>query len=215
MQGNFVTMNDVTRSVLGWLGAYTYPIVFLGTLIDASGVPFPGRLLLVAAGALAGRGRESVVGIVVLAAVAAVIMDHLWFLAGVRGGEGLWRLWHRLSGRRADSETARKYVARYGALTILLGRFFTSLRAIVWPVAAARGIRYPTFLMMDIIAASLWASLWVLLGWFVGDQWESVAETVGLWLAVAGGAVFALIAVAVTMRIHRRRSLQHDRSAAH
>ena len=85
-------MNDVvTRSVVGWLGAHTYPIVFVGTLIDASGVPFPGRLLLVAAGALAGSGRGSIVVIIVLGTVAAVLMDHVWYLAGLWGGERLLR----------------------------------------------------------------------------------------------------------------------------
>ena len=58
--------------VLDWLAASAYPVVFIGTLIDASGVPFPGRLLLVAAGALAAAGRHSVLLIIALAAVMSV-----------------------------------------------------------------------------------------------------------------------------------------------
>ena len=56
-----------------------------------------------------------------------------------------------------DSEIARDYFVRYGVATIVLGRFFTSVRAIAWPAAAAHGVGYPMFLMLDIAAAGLWA----------------------------------------------------------
>ena len=72
-----------------------------------------------------------------------------------------------------DSESARDYFTRYGAATIVLGRFFTSVRAIAWPDGrrtTASG--YPTFLALDLVAATLWASLWVVLGWMVGERWE-------------------------------------------
>jgi membrane protein DedA with SNARE-associated domain len=200
-------MIDVlTQSILGWLAAHTYPIVFVGTLIDASGVPFPGRLLLVGAGALAATGRRSVVAIIVLGAMAAVVMDHVWYLAGSWGGDRLLRLCRRMTGWAVvDSETARDYFARYGAATIVLGRFFTSVRAIAWPLAATHGVRYPTFLVLDLAAAGLWASLWVLLGLMVGERWESAANRAGLWLILAGGVVFAVAVVPMATRLYRRR----------
>lgn len=71
--------------LVDWLTAYTYPIVFFGTPVDASGLPFPGRLLLVAAGARAGTGRRNLAAIIVLGVVAAMVMDHLWYVAGARG----------------------------------------------------------------------------------------------------------------------------------
>ena len=208
-------MNDVvTRGIVGWLGAHTYPIVFVGTLIDASGVPFPGRLLLVAAGALAGSGRGSIVVIIVLGTVAAVLMDHVWYLAGLWGGERLLRFCRRVTGWSVvDSESARDYFTRYGAATIVLGRFFTSVRAIAWPVAAAHGVRYPTFLALDLVAATLWASLWVVLGWMVGKRWEWAAKTAGFWLAIAGGVVFVVLALPVATWLFRRRRARRGGSS--
>jgi membrane protein DedA with SNARE-associated domain len=203
----------VTRSILGWLAANTYIVVFVGTLIDASGVPFPGRLLLVAAGALAGPGRRSLVAIIALAAAAAVLMDHAWYLAGRWGGERLLRLGRRVTGRAvADSEGARRYFARYGAATIVLGRFFTSVRVIAWPVAAAHGVGYPTFLALDLGAAGLWASLWVVLGWMAGERWESAATTAGPWLTLFGVVFVVAMVLPVAVRLHRRRRGRRGRS---
>jgi membrane-associated protein len=200
-------MNDVvTGSLLGWLSAHTYVIVFVGTLIDASGVPFPGRLLLIAAGALAGPGRRSIVAIIVLSAVAAALMDHVWYLAGVWGGARLLRVFRRVTGWTvADADAARAYFTRYGAATIILGRFFTSVRAIAWPVASIHGVGYPMFLALDLAAAVLWASLWVLLGWMVGERWEETAKTTGSWLALAGVVVLVVTLLPFATRLYRRR----------
>lgn len=192
-----------------WLGAHAYPVVFVGTLIDASGIPFPGRLLLIAAGAVAGTGRRSLVVTILLGTIAAMLMDHLWYLAGAWNSERLLRLCRRLTGWSiGDSGVARDYFQRYGAATILLGRFFTSVRALAWPVAAAHGVGYAKFLLLDLVAASLWASLWVVLGWMVGERWQAVAETAGVWLIIGGAVLFVVAATPIAMRLYRRRG-QH------
>lgn len=199
-------MDTAARVVLGWLAVYTYPVVFVGTLIDASGIPFPGRLLLVAAGALAGTGRRSVAVIVVLGAVAAMIMDHVWYLGGVWGSERLLRFCRRFTAcSAADSDIASGYFTRYGAATIVVGRFFTSVRALAWPVAAAHGVGYPKFLLLDLVGAGLWSALWVLLGWMVGDRWASAAETAGVWMAVGAAILVVLAAAPVILHLWRRR----------
>jgi membrane protein DedA with SNARE-associated domain len=191
--------------LLGWLAAHTYAVVFVGTLIDASGVPFPGRLLLIAAGAVAATDGRSLVGLIVLGAVAAMVMDHVWYLAATWGSEWVVALYRRLTGwSGADPDTARAYFTRYGAATIVVGRFFTSVRALAWPMAAAHGVGYATFFALDLAAALLWAALWVVLGWVVGDRWASVVETAGAWSAIAGALVFALALAPVAMRLWRR-----------
>ena len=78
-------MNGVAVQLVEWLAAYTYPVVFVGTLIDASGLPFPGRLLLIAAGAIAAAGRRDVAVVIVAGIVAAMMMDAVWYYAGTRG----------------------------------------------------------------------------------------------------------------------------------
>jgi membrane protein DedA with SNARE-associated domain len=193
-------------AVLDWLGAHTYAVVFVGTLIDASGVPFPGRLLLVAAGALAGPADRSVLVVILLGMAAAVLMDHVWYLAGAWRSQRVLRLYRRLAGGTgAASEIAGDYFTRYGAATIVLGRFFTSVRALAWPLAAAHGVGYPKFLALDLAGAALWASLWVSLGWMVGEHWKWAAETAGVGLGIVGAAVFALGVAPLALRLWRRR----------
>ncbi len=198
-------MNGV-EFVFGWLGDHTYPVVFVGTLIDASGLPFPGRLLLIAAGALAGAGRRSVLTVILLGIVAAMLMDHAWYLGGAWHSERVLGFYRRLNGwSRVYCDTARGCFARYGAATIVLGRFSTSVRVLAWPLAAAHGVGYGKFLALDLCAAGLWATLWVLLGWTFGERAASRAETAGRVLAIAGAVVLAVAVATIAMRLWRRR----------
>jgi membrane protein DedA with SNARE-associated domain len=207
-------VNAVAATLIDWLASHTYPIVFVGTLIDASGLPFPGRLLLIAAGAVAGTGRRNLAVIILVGAVAAMMMDTLWYAAGVRGSGRLLALFRKLTGTRAGDEPAVDYFARYGIATIVLGRFFTSLRLFAWPAAAARGLGYRRFVLFDVVAAVLWTSTWVLIGWAVGARWRSAAESAGMWVTAGGAIVVAIALGPLAMRFWRRRARRRSTSHA-
>jgi len=52
--------------VAAWFLTHTYLVVFVGALIDSTGIPFPGRLILVAAGAFSARGDVNPVVVMLL-----------------------------------------------------------------------------------------------------------------------------------------------------
>ena len=193
--------------MLAWLAENTYLVVFFGTLIDATGFPFPGRLLLVAAGALVTPGETSVVIIIALAAVAAMLVDQLWYLGLRRGSGPLFKLYCRMTGReRGCQADDGEYFARYGAASIVLGRFFTSVRVLAWPFAAAHGVGYWRFVLLDAVGAAAWAATWVLLGWFVGEHWRWAAETFGVWAGLTSVLVLLAFAAPLALRLLRRRA---------
>ena len=198
---------DLLRPLFDWLVDHTYVVVFIGTVIDATGLPFPGRLLLAGAGAMAAVGRANVFIVIALGALGAILVDQVWFLTITRGSNWLIDAYCRWTGRaRGGRDDAAEYFRRYGGATIVLGRFFTVVRVFVWPVAASHGVTYGRFVLLDVIGATLWASIWVLLGWFVGDQWESVATSIGGWTAAIGVVVVLAVAVPFVLRLVRRRA---------
>jgi membrane protein DedA with SNARE-associated domain len=77
----------------------------------------PGRLTLVAAGALAATGAADLGAIIVLAAAGALLGDHLWYLVGRFGGGRITALYCRIT-RQADDCEARAVgcFASYGGM---------------------------------------------------------------------------------------------------
>jgi membrane protein DedA with SNARE-associated domain len=177
---------------MAWLTAHTYGVVFVATLIDATAIPFPGRILLAAAGAVAATGEVSAPAIIALGAAGVLITDHLWYFAGSLGGDRLLRLYCWLTFSSPDCvRRTTDWLKRFGALTIVAGRFVAAVRLLAWPLARQHGVGYPTFLALDTVAALVWTSIWVGLGWFLGDRWAN-ASTEARWVGVALGAIATL-----------------------
>src|SRR5438034_9215031 len=87
-------------AVVDVLVQYGYVVVFGWVFAEQIGLPLPAVPVLLAAGAVAGNGRLSVALVLVLAAVASLVSDTIWYWIGrVRGGRGLGGL-GRLSRRR-------------------------------------------------------------------------------------------------------------------
>lgn len=200
--------------LLSWFAAYIYPIVFIGTLVDAIGIPFPGRLLLVAAGAAAGADGNPVIAVIVLASLAASLMDHVWYAAGGWAARWVTRTFPRLiqaaAGAPGSPIERLVGVARANAgLAIIAGRYFSSVRIAVWPVLMTTRVGYTRFLGFDAIASVSWAATWVLTGWFLGDRWRTATHGTP-WLALAAALIGAVLLMPILGRLAwARRSARH------
>ena len=191
-------------ALLAVLARHAYLVVFLGTFIDATGTPFPGRLMLIAAGGLAATGSTSAVALIALAIAGAVLGDHAWYMAGRLAGGRVTPLYCRLVmfGDPRCVDRARAYLTRFGPAAVLVGRFMGAVRIVVTPLAAESGIPYLRYAAFDVLGASLWCSLWVLVGFALGDQWMA-AQGNGkeVMLGVLGTGVILTIALTVGARL--------------
>jgi membrane protein DedA with SNARE-associated domain len=197
---------DVLPLIWRFFLVHAYAVVFLASLIDATALPFPGRVLLIAAGAYAASGALNVFAVIALGALGAAAGDHLWYLAGRFGGDRLLRLLRRVafSSRRSYNK-ARAYYEKFSGTTIIIGRFVAAVRILTFPLAAQSGIAYPRFLFFDLVGAIVWTAVWVLLGYAVGDQWREVADSAGGAQALLVVLVVAALAGFILYRYFTRR----------
>jgi membrane protein DedA with SNARE-associated domain len=189
-----------------------YVVVVLAAAIDATALPFPGRLVLAAAGAIAARDTMHLAVVIGLGTLAVLAVDHLWYFAGSFAEGPVLRLvkWLTARSTRAARKTAQEYFDRWGALTFVVGRFVAVVRILAWPLARATGISYPRFLALDAFAALVWTSTWVGLGYLLGPRLQAFTERFGVAAAIALGVAAGLGGL-LAMRTMRRRAA---RSAA-
>jgi membrane protein DedA with SNARE-associated domain len=198
---------DVLRPLFDAIVEHAYIVVFFGALIDATGLPFPGRLLLAGAGAYAAAGGGNVAVFIALAALGAMVTDQAWYATAARGSAWLIELYRRVRRRvEIASDDAPPAFLRYGALNVILGRFFTVVRVVAWPMLVRGGLGWARFTALDAVGATLWAAIWVGLGWIVGDQWQQAAQSVSGWLFVAGAVLALAVVASLALRAWRRRA---------
>jgi membrane protein DedA with SNARE-associated domain len=190
-------------------GSLVYVGLFLATLIDATGLPVPGRVMLIAAGAAMARDWWQIAAMTAAGALGAVAGDHLWYAAGRLGaGDRITGLYCKLSLASGRCQArARSRFDRFGPLAIVIGRFVAGVRILAAPMAGGGAISYPRFLAFDLVGAIVWSGLFLGLGYMLGAQWRAVTERfggaallAGLALLMVGGPVTIIL-----VRLARRR----------
>ncbi|HZO40484.1 MAG TPA: DedA family protein [Methylomirabilota bacterium] len=195
---------EATEWVIIFLVPHLFVTVFVASAIDATGVPFPGRMILVLAGAFAST-RLDVALAIVAATLGLVIGDHVLYLAGARGGEALLAFYCRLTlGSELCVENTLKYFRRFGPTAILLGRYSTGVRLFAAILSGSGHIAYHRFVVYDLIGSLIYATLWTVLGYIFSAQVETLLDWIG-----RRRALFLIVPVAIVLivgyRFWRRR----------
>jgi len=194
---------DWVQSHLDFLLAHILTIVFCAALIEAAGVPFPSRIILLVAATLTTE-PHMLVRLVAVSAGGALIGDHVPYIAGVLTGPRILALYCRLTlGSEQCVEKTVRYFTRFGPAAILFSRFSTSVRLFAAALSGCGHIAYWRFLGFDVVGTVLYVTLLVVIGRVVG---ESAAEHLGNLgglriLLFVGPLAFAAL---VGYRLYRR-----------
>jgi undecaprenyl-diphosphatase len=169
------------------LGAWTYLLVGGLAFLETGafiGLVAPGETAVVAGGVFAGQGKVDVVKLLLLVWACCIAGDSASFWLGRKLGRGfILRRGGRLKITPERLEKVERYFDRRGGMTILVGRFIGLVRALAPFVAGASKMSYARFLPYDVVGCGLWASAFVLLGYFSWrniDRAASIASQFGL-----------------------------------
>jgi membrane protein DedA with SNARE-associated domain len=182
---------------LDFLARHLYALVFGAFLIEAAGIPFPSRLVLLIAATLTER-IEGLAGLIGLSALGAVIGDHVPYAAGRLMGPRLLTFYCRLTlGSERCVERTVAYFVRFGAAAILLSRFSASVRIFAAVLSGCGHIAYWRFVGWDVVGSLIYATVWVSIGYLIGDEAAELLERFGgarVLLLVAPAALATLLA---------------------
>ena len=183
------------RNTLQFLIRHGYSVVFVWVLAEQLGLPIPAIPVLLAAGALAGSGNLNLAFVLVVALVAALASDTLWYEIGRRRGSRVLNFLCRIS-LEPDScvRKTENTFARHGVRSLLVAKFVPGFSTMAPPLAGIFKMRFWRFLLYDSLGALLWAGGFVALGYAFSNQLEAVAGRalqLGSTLAVLVVGAFA------------------------
>lgn len=190
--------------------AMGYPGVFLLITLESTLVPIPSELVMPLAGAMASRGDFSLPLILVINSVAALVGSTICYYIGAKGGKPfLERYGKFFLLRQHDLEKTERVFAKHGKWVILIGRFLPVVRHIISIPAGIARMPLRTFWLQTFIGSTIWGSFLIILGYQLGENWESVAGKLKRMDLVIGVViVLALLALATRFFLRRRRERQ-------
>lgn len=173
--------------------------VFAVMVLENAGVPMPGTSTLVAAAALAGRGRLALPVLLLTAWVGATAGTCLGYAIGRWGGHRAVVRWGRYV-RVTDARLSRAegFFVRRGGPMLVVARFLPVLRELSGITAGTLEMPWRSFVAYNAAGAAVWVAFWGLLAYEVSEDTKWLAAhwvplvIVGGALAVAVGALYVL-----------------------
>ena len=189
---------------LEFLAEHPFSVVFFSSFVEAAGLPFPSRVILILTPAFLAT-QNDLARLIMVATAGAVLGDHIPYVAGRLAGTRLlgFYCWVTLASK-ACVETTLRYFLRFGPAALLFSRFSASVRIFASACAGCGHITYPRYLVLDTAGSLAYTSLFVLIGWFVGERAVVFLTTDRRrWIFV--GAVAIAFATLFGYRLWRRR----------
>lgn len=170
-------------------------VVFFAVLLDQGGLPVPAYPPIIVTSAMAVQSGDSPWSILLVATVAAVLADTLWYACGRRFGGPMIRFICRIS-LSPDScvGTTQRIYSRWGAPSLIVAKFIPGFAALATTLAGQTRTGLARFGFYDGIGAALWASVAVV----TGAIFHEAVNDVLMQLESLGRIGLILLLVAIT-----------------
>ena len=193
---------DLTDYFLTGMVNYGASILALVLLIGGMGIPLPGTLMVIVAGAFVRQGIIELAPTVTFGLIAVVIGDSISYAMGYYAKGWV----ERKLGENENFKSARETFKKRGGIAIYLTRFLITPLAIPTNlIAGSTGYSYKRFLVYDLAGEATWLLLFGGLGYAFGSQWEIINQLI----SDSSGLILGIVALLGAMYLWRKRNNTH------
>lgn len=203
---SFTYISEWLANNTEWLAATVALFAFLESLAIA-GIIIPGVAMLFGIAALAGLSDTPLIHVLLAAFAGAVAGDVLSFYLGRHFHDRIRTVWPFSRYPEALSK-GEHFFNKYGAISVVIGRFVGPLRPVLPLTAGMLGMPAVRFISVNIASAIAWAPFYILPGYFSGRVTTIGLETIDLSL-LAYICLIALIGAGIcykTLHLSERRA---------
>lgn len=171
------------ETVFRWVSNYGYAGLFGLLILGIVGLPVPDETLLVFSGYLIFKGRLHPLGAFLAAfsgsacgiSVSYLIGRTLGYHAVLRYGKYV-----HITPERLDR--AHAWFERVGDWLLFIGYFIPGVRHVTALVAGTSELEYQKFARFAYCGAAVWVAVFLSVGYFVGENWQTAVATVHRYL---------------------------------
>lgn len=165
---------------------YGAPLVGLILLLGALGIPVPGSVVVIAAGAFSQQGVLNWPNAAFIGFVGAILGDMASYGMGHFAKDWTWK---RFGNSPAWINASNSFQKRAGLAVFLTRWLVTAIAIPTNLIAGGSGYKFSHFMLYDMLGEVTWILLYGGLGYLFGSQWELVYD----FMSNFGGLVLGLV----------------------
>ncbi|MBV8847726.1 MAG: DedA family protein [Bryobacterales bacterium] len=194
------------ESILAWISTYGYAAIFLLLMLGIVGLPVPDETLLVFCGYLVSSGRLHPAAIFATAVAGSCCGISISYVIGRTLGMGaVHRYGKPLHVTEERLATIHEWFDKFGHWSLFFGYFIAGVRHVTAIVAGTSNLEYRSFAAYAYSGAAVWAASFLTLGYFVGENWREIAESLHRYILYVS-VVVVVAAVAVFLWRKRKKA---------
>lgn len=171
-----------------WLASYGGLTLFVLLALEIVALPIPGETLMLLAGVLLYKGELSIFPTLIAGYAGSICGINVSYLLGRTMGHSLVKKYGgRIGLSEQKMQKAHDWFARFGKWTLIIGYFIPGVRHFTGFCAGMSSLEFKDFALFAYSGAIIWVTLFLSIGYFFGDYWLSVFETVSVNVASAIG----------------------------
>jgi len=163
-------MNQITHFII----SYGAPLLFMVGFAEQSGLPFPGSLFVIAAGALAASGKFNLFAAISWTAFGCITADAILFVLGHRGKTRVFKVFPHLHSVQVKLERATLANTVLHGMRMLTLAKFVPLGQVVAMHAGALQVNRLRFFLVDAFCSVVYAAVYAALGFAFHKQLAQV-----------------------------------------
>ncbi|MEV7796374.1 DedA family protein [Streptomyces sp. NPDC087512] len=205
--------------IAGWaadlVDAMGAPGAGLAVALENIFPPLPSEIILPLTGFAAGQGVISLFAALFWTTLGSVVgAAALYWIGALVGRERMYAIWAKLPlVKTSDLERTEEWFAKHGPKAVFFGRMVPIFRSLISVPAGLEQMPLPTFLSLTAMGTLIWNSVLVMSGYWLGDQWDTVGDYVGVISKGVLILVTAALASYIVVRVRSRGSAQHRRTS--
>lgn len=170
--------------------------------------PLPSEVILPLAGFTASRGTFSLVEALVWTTLGSIVGAFLLYGVGALLGRDRMRA---VAAKIplvdvADVDRTEAWFGRHGSKAIFFGRMIPVFRSLISIPAGIERMPVWKFLLLTTAGSLVWNTVFVLSGFYLGENWHIVENYADVFQKIVIGVVAVAIVVWVLARIAKRRN---------
>jgi membrane protein DedA with SNARE-associated domain len=192
---------DIINIIASLVSTYGYLGIFIAAFAETIFPPIPSELIFPLAGFVGFKSNFTYFETFLMAssgAVGATFGAIVIYIVSFKIGRiAIVKLGKYVFVSEKKIESAERWFEKYGIYAVFLGRMAPGIRELISVPAGIARMPFAKFVTFTFFGSLIWSVILVFSGYFLGNSWESLSETLSDYFTLISVIVLLSIAIVI------------------